>query len=107
MSIINQTRGTTTPVLLNPSGGFSAIVAAGLNDQLKLRIVDVAGNVTVVDLPLFSRTNADGSVSAAVGAAGGKVEGPGGVSASIKPGRFLPARSSRSSPLRKPSSPSR
>jgi hypothetical protein len=88
VSIINQTRGTTTPVLLNPSGGFSAIVAAGLNDQLKLRIVDAAGNVTVVDLPLFTRTNADGSVSAAVGAAGGKVEGPGGVSASIKPGTF-------------------
>jgi hypothetical protein len=88
VSILNQTRGTTTPVLLDPSGGFSAIVAAGLGDQLRLKIVDAAGNVTVVDLPLFTRTNADGSVSAAVGAAGGRVDGPGGVSASVKPGTF-------------------
>jgi PKD repeat protein len=88
VSILNVTQGTTTPVLVNPSGGFTVIVAAALTDRLRLKIVDAAGNETLVALPRFSRANADGSVSVAIDAEGGRVDGPGGVAASIRPGTF-------------------
>ena len=64
------------------------IVQASLTDQLRLRIVDAAGNEIVVTLPRFSRTNADGSISVAIDKEGGRVDGPGGVSATVKPGTF-------------------
>ena len=88
VSIVNVTRGTTAPVLVDPAGGFTATIAALLGDHLQIRIVDAAGNVTLVELPRFSRSNADGSVSVAIDKAGGRVDGPGGVSASIRPDTF-------------------
>ena len=88
VSIVNVTRGTATPVLLDPSGGFTAVVSAAASDQLRLRIVDLAGNETFVALPRFSRLNANGSLSVAVNAQGGRIEGPGGVAMTIRPGTF-------------------
>ncbi len=88
VSIINDTRGTITPVLIEPNGGFTVRVEAGLIDKLRIRIVDSAGNETVVALPRFSRVNANGSVSAAIDEQGGQVDGPGGVSVGVPAGAF-------------------
>jgi PKD repeat protein/methionine-rich copper-binding protein CopC len=86
----NRTRGTTTPVLLDPNGGFLVIVQASQTDVLKVKITDQAGNETVLDVPAFSRTNDDGSVSAVIGTAGGRVLGPNGIAADIHPDTFPP-----------------
>src|SRR5262249_36276860 len=51
-------------------------------------IVDAAGNETAVDLPRFSQTNADGSISSSVGSEGGHVDGPAGTAVEISPGTF-------------------
>ena len=88
VAVVNVTRGTATPVLLDPSGGFTVIVPAALSDQLRLRIVDTAGNETIVAMPRFSRLNANGSLSVAIDAQGGRIEGPGGVAMTIRPGTF-------------------
>src|SRR5262249_42901291 len=48
VSIENATRGTSTPVLLDPNLGFLVIVEAAAGDVLKLQIVDPAGNERVV-----------------------------------------------------------
>lgn len=88
VSVLNLRTGAYTPVLVDPNGGFSVVVAAGPADALRLRILDQAGNETLVDLPGFRQVNADGSVSAAVGPDGGLVEGPEGTAAEIRPGTF-------------------
>jgi len=84
----NITRGTTTPIVLDPNGGFVVIVPASLTDKLQLIITDPAGNQTVVAVPRFHRDNADGSASEAVQADGGRVQGPGGVVVDVPAGAF-------------------
>lgn len=84
----NLTKKTTAVALVDPNGSFSTVIVAGLTDKLRVRIVDGSGNETTQDLGVFKQTNADGSVSQAVGAEGGVVDGPGGLRATIKPGTF-------------------
>jgi hypothetical protein len=84
----NVTKGTVAVALVEPNGSFSTVIAAGLNDKLRIRIVDTAGNEMQQELGGFKQTNADGSVSQAISAEGGIVQGPGGVQATIKPGTF-------------------
>ncbi|HEX6973973.1 MAG TPA: PKD domain-containing protein, partial [Vicinamibacterales bacterium] len=86
VSIENVTRGTSTPVLLDPNGGFLVLVQASLGDRLKVRIVDQAGNETFADVPGFTRQNADGSISGVVGGAGGRVDGPNGTAVQVPEG---------------------
>ncbi|HET7694175.1 MAG TPA: PKD domain-containing protein [Vicinamibacterales bacterium] len=86
--IENLTTGAVAPVLLDPNGGFEVNVAASRRDRLRLRIVGASGIETVYALPLFSQTNGDGSVTAAVEAEGGRVEGPNGTFVEMKPGTF-------------------
>ncbi len=62
VSIVNVTRNTFTPVLLNPNGGFVVQAPARLGERLRVRIVDQAGNATFVDLTRFRQINPDGSV---------------------------------------------
>ncbi len=88
VTIVNTKTGAITPVLVGPNGGFEASVAAGLADRLQIRIVDRAGNETLVEVPVFSQQNADGSVSTAVDAGGGTVVGPSGLQARVKAGTF-------------------
>ncbi len=68
----NNALTTLTP---NADGSFSGVVAALRTDRLEMTIRDAAGNQTTVAVAPFR--GADGSV--VVGAAGGRVEGPGGV----------------------------
>jgi PKD repeat protein len=84
--VVNATRGTSTPAVVEPNGGFLVFVAASPGDRLKLQIVSPAGRETVVDLPRFRQINPDGSVSEVVGTAGGRVEGPAGLAVDIPPG---------------------
>ena len=88
VSIVNLRTGQISPVLLDANGGFSTTVAAGIKDKLQLKIVDAAGNATTVDLPRFSQTNGDGSVSTAIGPEGGRVTGASGEVVDVKPGTF-------------------
>ncbi|MEO8678604.1 MAG: PKD domain-containing protein [Vicinamibacterales bacterium] len=88
VTIINLTKRSTSPVLLDPNGGFIVRVAASITDRLQIAITDVNGNQTVVSLARFTRANADGSVSVFVGAEGGRVEGAGGTAADIAAGTF-------------------
>ena len=88
VTIVNLTQKTTTPVLLDPNGGFSARVAAGITDQIQIAITGANGTQTVVPIQQFRQTNADGSVSAAVGAQGGMVEGPNGTAVEVANGTF-------------------
>jgi hypothetical protein len=50
--------------------------------------VDAAGNTTVIPIARFTQTNADGSLSAAVGKEGGRIEGPGGTVVDVPAGAF-------------------
>ena len=88
VSIENLTTGAITPVLLNPDGSFEVRVPASRRDKLRLHIVGESGSETLYQLPVFAQTNADGSVTAAVDAAGGRVEGPNGTFVEMKPGTF-------------------
>ncbi len=88
VTVVNLTRRTTSPVLLDPNGGFTVRVAASLTDKLQIAITDANGNQTVVPLARFTRTNGDGSVSVFVGAEGGRVEGAGGTAATVASGTF-------------------
>src|SRR5262249_21460766 len=82
------TQKTTTPVLLDPNGGFTVKVAAAVTDRLTIAITGVNGIQTAVPLERFSQTNTDGSLSAAVSAAVGRVEGPGGIAVDVPAGAF-------------------
>ena len=73
--------------VIDPNGGFVTMIAAGITDVLRIRIVDANGNEIVQSLDAFKQTNADGSVSQAVGEDGGVVEAP-GARATFKPGTF-------------------
>ncbi len=86
--IDNLTTHTSAVALVQANGGFSTLIAARAADTLQIRIVDAAGNETKSPLPAFKTVNADGSVSQAVNAAGGTVEGPNGSQAKVKPGTF-------------------
>ena len=88
VTIVNLTKKTTTPVLLEPNGSFSVRVAAGLVDTLQIAITSRNGVQTVVPVGQFRRTNADGSVSAVVTGEGGRVDGPGGVAIDVPAGAF-------------------
>ena len=90
VTIENITRGTSTPVLLDPNGGFLVLVQASTADTLKLKIVDQAGNETIVDVPGFTRENPDGSISGVVKEGGGRIEGPNGTAVDVPVGS-LPA----------------
>lgn len=86
--IDNLTTHTSAVALVQANGGFSTLIAARTADTLQIRIVDAAGNETKSPLPAFKTVNADGSVSQAVNAAGGTVEGPNGSQVKVKPGTF-------------------
>ncbi len=88
VTVVNLTTGAITPVLIDPNGGFTTLVVAAPTDLLKVRIVDQAGNEISVGIPRFSQTNADGSVSTAVGSEGGRILGPGGIAADVAAGTF-------------------
>ena len=88
VSVVNRTTGAITPALIDANGGFEASVVAGLADRLMIRIVDRAGNETLVEVPAFTQQNPDGSISTAVDAGGGVVVGPAGLQARVKPGTF-------------------
>ena len=86
--IKNLGTGKITPVILDANGGFTAIAAAAVTDRLQLIITDAAGNKTTVALPRFRQTNADGTISQAVGPEGGRLDGPGGVGIDVPAGAF-------------------
>ena len=89
--VVNLTDRTTRllpQALYQANGSFQFQVPAKITDALRLRIVDPAGNETLVDLDRFQQTNADGSVSAVVGSTGGIVEGPGGVQVDVPDDTF-------------------
>ena len=88
VTVVNLTRHTTTPVLLDPNGGFIVRVATRLTDKLQITITDQHGNQTVVAVPQFRQSNADGSISTVVTAEGGHVDGPGGVAVDVPAGAF-------------------
>ena len=88
VTIVNVTTGAITPVLLDANGGFTTLVVAAATDLLKVRIVDQAGNEVTVGIPRFTQTNADGSVSTAIGNEGGRITGPGGIAADVAQGTF-------------------
>jgi hypothetical protein len=88
VTIVNLTKKTTTPVLLEPNGSFSVRVAAGITDLLQIAITSRNGVQTVVALGRFKQTNADGSVSAVVGPEGGTVTGPGDIAVDVPQGAF-------------------
>src|SRR5439155_6746088 len=82
VNVKNLASGAITTLTPNADGSFSGQVAAARTDKLDVTIVDADGNKTTVPLPAFK--NADGSV--VVGAAGGRVEGPGGVAVDVPAG---------------------
>ena len=84
----NLTKGTVTPVVLDANGGFLVIVQAAANDKLQLVIRDAAANETVVAMPRFHRDNADGSVSEAIGAEGGRISTADGLAVDVPAGAF-------------------
>ena len=88
VTVKNLTKKTATPVVLNANGGFLVLVQAAPSDKLQLVIKDASGNETVVSMPRFREANADGTVSEAIGAEGGRLEGPGGVAIDVPAGAF-------------------
>ncbi|MGE3957097.1 MAG: Ig-like domain-containing protein [Vicinamibacterales bacterium] len=84
----NLTTGAVAVALVQANGSFSTSIAAAASDALRVRIVDVAGNETAIDLGAFQQTNPDGSVSQFVSAAGGTVKGPNGIEAEVPAGAF-------------------
>ena len=75
----NNALTTLTP---NTDGSFSGVVAALRSDRLEMTIRDAAGNMTILPVAPFRRS--DGAV--VVGAEGGRVDGPGGVFVEVPPG---------------------
>ena len=88
VSIVNLTTGQSTPVLLDPNGGFRVAVQVGLTDTVQIVITSPSGAQTTVAVPRFTNSNADGSLSAVVTSTGGRVEGPGGVAVDVPDGAF-------------------
>ena len=86
--IVNLTKRTFFPVLVNPDGSFSVNVPATVRDTLTVSITGASGNETSVALPAFTTTNADGSRSTFVGAEGGRVAGPNGIAVDVPAGAF-------------------
>ncbi|MEO8677869.1 MAG: PKD domain-containing protein [Vicinamibacterales bacterium] len=89
VSIVNVTTKTFFPALVAANGSFAATFAAALADRLQVAITDQAGNLTVVAVPPFTRTNADGSMATVVGHEGGRVPGPAGIAVDV-PADALP-----------------
>ena len=88
VTIVDVTTGASTPVLVGPNGGFTVTLAAAVTDKLQVQIQGAAGNPTIVPLPRFTQTNADGSVSAVIDAGGGHIDGPGGIAVDVPIGAF-------------------
>src|SRR5439155_26388947 len=95
VNVKNLASGAITTLTPNADGSFSGQVAAARTDKLELTIVDADGNKTTVPLPAFK--NADGSV--VVGAAGGRVEGPGGVAVDVPAGALPEGTGVRVTPV--------
>ena len=88
VTVVNTTTKAITPVLVDSDGGFAVVVPLGLKDKVQLRIVDAAGNETIIDIPALGQTNADGSVSKVIGPDGGRVDGDHGVAVDVPAGTF-------------------
>src|SRR5207245_3087613 len=84
--IKNLTTGAITTLTPNADGSFQGRVAAATTDRLQLTVKDASGNATTVPVDPFR--NADGSI--AIGADGGRVEGPAGTFVDV-PAGALPA----------------
>ncbi len=82
--VVNATRDTWVPALVNADGSFEARIAAGLRDRVQVEITDPAGNRTVVPLTRFE--NPDGTVS--VPPEGGRLTAAGGLALDIPEGAF-------------------
>jgi hypothetical protein len=82
VEVKNLATGAITTLAPNADGSFSGLVPASPSDKLALTIRDADGNATTVLVPAFR--NADGSV--VVGAAGGAVQGAGGVRVDVPAG---------------------
>ncbi|WP_145018444.1 Ig-like domain-containing protein [Geobacter argillaceus] len=77
--IINQTTGARNQVQVDPDGGFSVGIQAGLKDRLVITITNPAGITTSVPLEGFREIKPDGSVVGAVGPEGGRIRGGNGI----------------------------
>ena len=84
VSIINQTQNTSTPVLVEADGSFSATIDAQIIDEVVISITDPAGNQAFVSTGLFR--NPDGSIG--VGPQGAKIEAGNGAVLDIPEGAF-------------------
>ncbi|MBI5756419.1 MAG: Ig-like domain-containing protein, partial [Nitrospirae bacterium] len=82
--IVNTTKGTSVPVLVDPDGSFTASIVAGITDKIQIKLTDPAGNETLVPIGLFR--NPDGSV--AVGPDGGQIFGADGLIIYVPTGAF-------------------
>lgn len=78
----NRRSGATTSVIAGADGSFALQLAAGLADEVTLVLRDANGRETSFDPGPFA--DPDGMV--VVGAAGGVVDGAGGVQAIVPPG---------------------
>lgn len=84
VTVVNQTSGITTPVLVNDDGSFTATVAAELADRLVITITDQASNQTTLAVGAFR--NPDGAT--VIGPEGGQLESNNNIILSIPPGAF-------------------
>lgn len=71
--IINLTTGQMSQVQVDPDGGFTATVPAGMKDRLAISITGPSGATTTVPLEGFRETREDGSVVGVVGPEGGRI----------------------------------
>ncbi|MFN7916658.1 MAG: Ig-like domain-containing protein [Vicinamibacterales bacterium] len=84
----NLTSGAVGVALVQGDGSFTTSLTAFASDKLRVRIIDLAGNETAIDLGAFQQTNPDGSVSQFVPAEGAVVKGPNGIEAEVPAGAF-------------------
>ena len=82
--IINKTKNVVVTVAANEDGSFMAKIKADLADEIVVEVKDLLGNTTTLSTGLLQ--NDDGT--AAVGAKGGTIYGPGGIMAVIPEGAF-------------------
>ena len=82
MIVRNVRTGALTTLTPRADGSFSGTVGALRSDRLELILKDAAGNATTAPIAPFK--NGDGSV--VVGAAGGHLDGGGGVIVDVPPG---------------------
>jgi hypothetical protein len=88
VTVVNLSKKSTNPVLVDSNGGFTVRVPVGITDKVQIAITAPSGAQTTVALPRLTQTNADGSVSAVVLPEGGLIEGPGGTAIEVPSGAF-------------------